>query len=157
MLSPDRARAVVERVRQELLTPVGLRSLARGDSQYRPIYQGDVPSRDGAYHQGTVWPWLLGPFVTAYVKVNNGSPESRREAEAFLAPLEAHLSDAGLGQISEIFDAEPPHLPRGCVAQAWSISELLRAIVQDLTQTHLDREGFLTEAPSSTESVTTAN
>jgi predicted glycogen debranching enzyme len=134
MLPADRARAVVEKVRQELLTPVGLRSLARGDSQYRPIYQGDVPSRDGAYHQGTVWPWLLGPFITAYVKVNNGSAEARREAEAFLAPLEAHLSDAGLGQISEIFDAEPPHLPRGCYAQAWSVAEILRAIVEDLAR-----------------------
>lgn len=134
MLSRERARGVVETVERELLTPVGLRTLAPSDSHYRPRYEGDRLSRDSAYHQGTVWPWLLGPFITAYVRVNGGTAAAREHAHGLLRGLEAHLSEAGLGQISEIFDAEAPHLPRGCFAQAWSVAEILRALCQDVYQ-----------------------
>ena len=132
MLSRERARAVVETVERELLTPVGLRTLAPSDSRYRPRYEGDQYSRDSAYHQGTVWPWLLGPFITAYVRVNGGTAAAREHAHGLLRGLEAHLSEAGLGQISEIFDADAPHLPRGCFAQAWSVAEVLRALCEDV-------------------------
>jgi predicted glycogen debranching enzyme len=134
MLSPERARSVVETVERELLTPVGLRTLSRSDSRYRAIYDGDQYSRDSAYHQGTVWPWLLGPFVSAYVRVNGGTGEARKCAHELFRALQEHLSEAGLGQISEIFDADPPHAPRGCIAQAWSVAELLRALCQDVYQ-----------------------
>ncbi len=134
MLPPDRARSVVEVVQRELLTPYGLRSLAPGDPQYRPRYEGDPRSRDSAYHQGTVWPWLMGPFVTAYCKVNGNSQTARRQARKWLAPLEQHLSEAGLGQVAEVFDADPPHRPAGCFAQAWSVAEVLRALVEDVLQ-----------------------
>ena len=132
MLPPDRASSVVELVQRELLTPCGLRSLAPGDPQYRPRYEGDARSRDSAYHQGTVWPWLMGPFVTAYCKVNRHSQRAREQARQWLAPLEEHLSQAGLGQIAEVFDADPPHRPAGCFAQAWSVAEILRALVEDV-------------------------
>jgi predicted glycogen debranching enzyme len=134
MLSRERARGVVEIVERELLTPVGLRTLASSDSHYRPRYEGDQFSRDSAYHQGTVWPWLLGPFIAAYVRVNGGTAAAREHARGLLRGLEAHLSEAGLGQISEIFDAEAPHRPRGCFAQAWSVAEILRALCQDVYQ-----------------------
>src|SRR5216683_1848189 len=132
MLSSDRAKSVVEKVQEQLLTPYGLRSLAPSDPQYRGRYTGDPTSRDGAYHQGTVWPWLLGPFITAYVKVNGGSGSARRQAAEWLTPLKGHLTVGGLGQISEIFDGEPPHRPRGCIAQAWSVAEILRTYVEDV-------------------------
>jgi predicted glycogen debranching enzyme len=134
MLSPERARAVVEAAERELLTPVGLRTLSRSDSRYRAIYDGDQYSRDSAYHQGTVWPWLLGPFVSSYVRVNGGTKEARKRGHELLSGLQAHLSEAGLGQISEIFDADAPHASRGCFAQAWSVAELLRALCQDVYQ-----------------------
>jgi predicted glycogen debranching enzyme len=134
MLSRERARAVVESVERELLTPVGLRTLAPSDSRYRPRYEGDQYSRDSAYHQGTVWPWLLGPFITAYVRVNGGTAAAREHARGLLRGLETHLSEAGVGQISEIFDADAPHLPRGCFAQAWSVAEVLRALCEDVYQ-----------------------
>jgi predicted glycogen debranching enzyme len=134
MLPPDRARSVVEVVKRELLTPYGLRSLAPGDPQYRPRYEGDPRSRDSAYHQGTVWPWLMGPFITAYCKINGHSRQSRDQARKWLSSLEEHLSEAGLGQISEVFDADAPHRPRGCFAQAWSIAEVLHALVEDVLQ-----------------------
>ncbi len=135
ILSPERAAQVVSTVERELLTPYGLRSLAPGDAQYRARYEGDSWSRDGAYHQGTVWAWLMGPFITAYLKVNDRSPESRARAGQWLMKFQEHLSQAGLGQVSEIFDADPPHTPRGCVAQAWSVAELLRAAVEDVYST----------------------
>lgn len=134
MLSPDRARAVVETVERELLTPVGLRTLSPTDSQYRGIYQGDQHDRDSAYHQGTVWPWLLGPFISAYVKVNGGSAQSRSRAHDLLRGIGQHLTEAGVGQISEIFDGDVPHHPRGCFAQAWSVAEVLRALCEDVYQ-----------------------
>ena len=135
MLAPERARAVVETVERELLTPVGLRTLSPRDSRYRATYEGDQYSRDSAYHQGTVWPWLLGPFISAYVRVNGGTAQSRARAHEMLRGIEQHLSEAGLGQISEIFDADAPHEPRGCFAQAWSVAEVLRALCEDVYQT----------------------
>jgi predicted glycogen debranching enzyme len=132
MLPRDRARSVVEKVEEHLLTPFGLRSLAPSDPQYRGRYTGGSADRDGAYHRGTVWSWLLGPFITAYIKVNGESEEARRQAQAWLSPLESHLAEAGLGHISEIFEGDPPHRPCGCIAQAWSVAEILRVYIEDV-------------------------
>jgi predicted glycogen debranching enzyme len=132
MLPRDRARGVVEKVEEHLLTPYGLRTLAPSDPQYRGRYTGGLTERDGAYHQGTVWPWLLGPFITAYIKVNGDSEKARRQAETWLSPLELHLTEAGLGQVSEIFEGDVPHRPCGCIAQAWSVAEILRVYVEDV-------------------------
>jgi predicted glycogen debranching enzyme len=126
LLSGSKARSVVEVVERELLTPYGLRTLSPRDSRYAPHYEGPPRERDAVYHQGTVWAWLMGPFITAYLKVNAGSVEARQRATKLLRGFDAHLREAGLGQVSEIFDAEPPHHPRGCIAQAWSVGELLR-------------------------------
>jgi glycogen debranching enzyme len=130
ILDPSRHRAVLEIVERELLTPMGLRTLSPCDPRYRPRYEGDVGSRDSAYHQGTVWPWLMGPFISAYVK--NGGPAAREQAARWLGSFAPHLNTAGLGYVSEIADAEPPFTPRGCIAQAWSVAELLRAAVEDV-------------------------
>jgi predicted glycogen debranching enzyme len=132
MLQPERARSVVHIVERELLTPYGLRSLAPSHPDYRGRYEGDSLSRDGAYHQGTVWAWLIGPFITAYLKVHGRTPENIQQAREWLRAFREHLSDAGLGQVSEIFDGDPPHTPRGCIAQAWSVAELLRCEVEEL-------------------------
>ena len=127
LLSPDKARHVVDTVEMLLLTPLGLRSLAPGEPGYAPHYQGGSRERDAVYHQGTVWPWLMGPFVEAWVRVRGSTSEAKGEARAkFLPPIYQHLNEAGLGHISEICDAEPPHTPRGCPFQAWSLGELLR-------------------------------
>ncbi|GLU33459.1 amylo-alpha-1,6-glucosidase [Trinickia caryophylli] len=123
VLAPARWRQVVDCVRRELLTPFGLRTLARGEPGYRLQYIGDLRARDAAYHQGTVWPWLFGPFVDAWLKTGG----DRAQAREWLEPMAGHLREAGIGSISEIFDAEPPHHPRGCIAQAWSVAETLRA------------------------------
>jgi predicted glycogen debranching enzyme len=121
------ARQIVDQVEERLWTPLGLRSLAPGEPAYVPRYEGGVRERDGAYHQGTVWPWLLGPFVEAWVRVRGDGPKVRSEARRkFLEPVLAHLQAAGLGHVSEIADAEPPHTPRGCPFQAWSVGEILR-------------------------------
>ena len=141
MLSRERAKRVVEKVERELLTPCGLRTLAPSDPRYVPRYQGDVRSRDAAYHQGTVWPWLLGPFLTAYLRVHRRSRQALRMATQWLANFEQHLTEAGLGQVSEIFDGDPPHTPRGCIAQAWSVAELLRAAVEDVSAISLPAAG----------------
>lgn len=130
MLSSDRARAVVDKVEAELLTPFGLRTLSPRHPHYTGRYEGGISSRDGAYHQGTVWPWLMGPFINAYLQVNDRAPEARTRAAEMIKHFEEHLRDAGLGQISEIFDGDPPYHPRGCVAQAWSVAELLRAAIE---------------------------
>lgn len=126
------AQQILRLIKAELLTPVGLRTLSPKDSRYCPRYEGGIWERDGAYHQGTVWPFLLGPFVTAWIKAFGKGVESRREARSFLNGLENHLNEACLGQVSEIFDAEPPHHPRGCCAQAWSVAEPLRVLIEDL-------------------------
>jgi predicted glycogen debranching enzyme len=127
VLDGARARAIVDKVEERLLTPLGLRTLDPADPGYRPRYQGDVAARDGAYHQGTAWPWLLGPFVEAWVRVRGGGAAARREARRrFLEPLVHHLDSAGLEHVSEIADGDPPHAPRGCPFQAWSVGEVLR-------------------------------
>ncbi len=113
----------MEVVRQRLLTPVGLRSLAPDHSDYKPQYFGDLRARDAAYHQGTVWAWLIGPFIDAWLKVY---PDDRATARSFLEGFVSHLGEACIGSISEIFDADAPFTPRGCIAQAWSVAEVLR-------------------------------
>ncbi|HEY2866499.1 MAG TPA: amylo-alpha-1,6-glucosidase, partial [Pyrinomonadaceae bacterium] len=125
MLDDERARAVVNKVEAELLTPVGLRTLSPHDRKYVPYYAGTPLERDSAYHQGTVWAWLLGGFIDAYRRVY---PDRQDRIKEILDGFDSHLSRAGLGQISEIFDAEEPHSPRGCFAQAWSVAEILRSL-----------------------------
>ena len=127
LLNHQQERAVVETVERELLTPCGLRSLSPRDSRYRGHYGGDAWSRDSAYHQGTVWGWLLGPFVLAHLRVHENSESAKARARAWLQPMLQELDHAGLGSISEIFDGDAPHAPRGCFAQAWSVAETLRA------------------------------
>jgi glycogen debranching enzyme len=114
---------VIDAAGKHLLTPVGLRSLAAGAPGYRPRYEGDLRSRDAAYHQGTVWAWLIGAYIDAWLKVY---PDGRRAARELLSGLLAQLGEGCLGSIGEIFDGEPPHRPRGCFAQAWSVAEVLR-------------------------------
>jgi predicted glycogen debranching enzyme len=127
LIAGERAKRVVEAVTQRLWTPVGLRSLALGEPGYAPRYEGGVRERDSVYHQGTVWPWLIGPFVEAWVRVHGGSEDAKHEARTrFLMPIMEHVNGYGLGHISEIADADPPHTPRGCPFQAWSLGELLR-------------------------------
>jgi predicted glycogen debranching enzyme len=122
-LPPEQQKAVVDTCARELLTPRGLRSLAAGEPGYAPRYLGGPQERDSVYHQGTVWAWLIGPFVDAHYRVYADAAKAR----SFLEPFELHLMEAGMGSISEIFDAEPPFTPRGCFAQAWSVAEVLRA------------------------------
>jgi predicted glycogen debranching enzyme len=128
----DRAQRMLRLVEEQLLTPVGLRTLSPHDPHYCARYEGGVVERDRAYHQGTVWPFLLGPFVTAWMKTFGRSAAVRNKARGFLAGLEAHLQEACLGHVSEVFDAEAPHSPRGCFAQAWSVAEPLRVLIEDL-------------------------
>ncbi|MGI8431863.1 MAG: amylo-alpha-1,6-glucosidase [Chthoniobacterales bacterium] len=130
VLARERWEAVLNVVERELLTPVGLRSLAPGDPEYKKNYHGDLKTRDAAYHQGTVWAWLIGPFVDAWLKLH---PNEQRTAHGFLAAFPTHLDEAGLGTISEVFDAEAHHTARGCVAQAWSVAEVLRCWVKTAT------------------------
>jgi len=127
VLHESRWQQVIDVVTDRLLTPVGLRSLAPGHPDYKAKYYGDLRARDAAYHQGTVWAWLIGPYVDAWRKINPGKDA---EARKFLSGLVAHLDDACIGSISEVFDAEEPYTPRGCVAQAWSVAELLRCWVK---------------------------
>ena len=127
LVAGDRARRVVECVEQRLLTPRGLRSLAPDEPGYASHYAGDSSARDAVYHQGTVWPWLMGAFVDAWLRVRGNTEAARVEARSrFVEPLMAHLDEAGLGHLSEIADAEPPFTTRGCPFQAWSLGELLR-------------------------------
>jgi predicted glycogen debranching enzyme len=127
VMEKDYWEPVVSKVKDRLLTPVGLRSLAPGSKDYRAQYDGDLRSRDAAYHQGTVWAWLIGPFIDAWLKVH---PNDYATANSFLDGFKDHLGQACIGSISEIFDAEPPYTPRGCVAQAWSVAEVLRCLVK---------------------------
>jgi glycogen debranching enzyme len=127
-LSIQQQTAVVAAVQSKLLTPYGLRTLSPDAPGYKGRYCGTPRQRDQAYHQGTVWPYLIGPFVEAYLKVNDFSPESRKQAAEFIQPLLRHLTEDGcIGSISEIFEGDPPHQPKGCIAQAWSVAELIRA------------------------------
>ena len=127
LLEGNAAQKVVDLVEAKLLTPLGLRTLSPDDADYTPRYRGGPSERDSAYHQGTAWPWLMGPFVDAWLRVRGGSVAARTEARRrFLAPLQAHLATAGIGHVSELADAAPPHEPGGCPFQAWSLGELIR-------------------------------
>lgn len=128
MLERTRARKVVERVASDLLTPCGLRSLSPRDSRYRGTYIGSPYDRDSAYHQGTVWAWLIGPYIEAFRKVHAKDKKAEKYVNEILKNFEHHLSDAMVGQTSEIFDADAPHYPRGAPAQAWSVGEILRSL-----------------------------
>lgn len=130
VLDESRWEPVLKVVAERLLTPVGLRSLAPGHPDYKARYDGDLRARDAAYHQGTVWGWLIGPYVDAWLRVH---PEERTQARQLLEGFIPHLGEACLGSISEVFDAEEPYTPRGCVAQAWSIAEVLRCWVKTAT------------------------
>jgi predicted glycogen debranching enzyme len=136
LVDGERARRVVDEVERRLVTPLGLRSLAPGEPGYSARYQGGPSTRDGVYHQGTVWPWLIGPFVEAWLRTRGNTSAARREARLrFLNPLLAHLETTGLGHVSEIADAEEPFTPRGCPFQAWSLGELIRLDRQTLANT----------------------
>jgi predicted glycogen debranching enzyme len=127
LITGERAETILEAVTQRLWTPLGLRSLVPGEPGYASRYEGGVEARDSVYHQGTVWPWLLGPFVEAWVRVHGESDDAKREARTrFLLPIMEHLNSAGLDHVSEIADADAPHTPRGCPFQAWSLAELIR-------------------------------
>ncbi len=128
VLDADRWEAVVETVRSKLLTPLGLRSLDPGHPDYKPRYFGNLRARDAAYHQGTVWAWLIGHYVDAWLRLHpaDGHAEARRLLEGLIP----HLDDVGVGSIAEVFDADPPFVPRGCISQAWSVAEWLRAWVR---------------------------
>jgi predicted glycogen debranching enzyme len=127
VLEQGRWKTVLDKVHERLLTPVGLRSLSKDHPDYKSKYFGDLRARDAAYHQGTVWAWLIGPFVDAWLKVHPGDLEGAR---GFLEGFKTHLDEACVGSISEVFDAEPPFTPRGCIAQAWSVAEVLRCWVK---------------------------
>jgi predicted glycogen debranching enzyme len=136
LMDGERARRVVDEVERRLVTPLGLRSLAPGELGYSAQYEGGPSMRDGVYHQGTVWPWLIGPFVQAWLRTRGNTSAARREARLrFLNPLLAHLETAGLGHVSEIADAEEPFTTRGCPFQAWSLGELIRLDRQILART----------------------
>jgi glycogen debranching enzyme len=125
----ERAEQILNLVEEKLYTPVGLRSLSPDHPAYRLHYGGDQLMRDSAYHQGTVWNWLLGPYVAALIQVRGTA--AREEARSVLEAIKPHFFDGGIGTISEIFDAAPPELPRGCIAQAWSVGEILRGWIED--------------------------
>jgi predicted glycogen debranching enzyme len=136
MIDREMAEKVVDIVQRDLLTPCGLRTLAKSDSKYAGVYAGDRRNRDRAYHNGTVWPWLLGPFVKAFLKTK-GYSDFRLDfaLKNFLLPLFTRsVSGVGLGTVNEIFDGDAPYASRGCVAQAWSVAEPLRAYVEDVRQ-----------------------
>jgi len=132
VLEGEKARYVVDKVWKELYTPFGLRTLSRSSPGYKGIYIGNQYQRDSAYHQGTVWPWLLGHFVTAFVRVYGKEGIYGRIVASFIEPFKDHLRDACISNISEIFDGDTPHWHRGCMAQAWSVAEVLRCYIEDV-------------------------
>ena len=133
LLSEDQEKAVVSLVGKELFVGCGLRSLSPDHPDYHGIYCGALAKRDAAYHQGTAWGFLLGGFFSAYMKVNHHSAEAAANALSMLEPVRKHLTDSGcIGSISEIFDGDAPHNPRGCYAQAWSVGEVLRCYCEDI-------------------------
>ena len=133
MVARERAAGVLRVVERELLTPRGLRTLSPADPKYIGRYEGGPTVRDGAYHQGTVWPWLMGPYFTAYTRTF-GKKAGHEFAAMWLENFQEHLREACLGQVSEIFDGDAPHAPRGCVAQAWSVAELFRAALENVDE-----------------------
>jgi glycogen debranching enzyme len=142
ILKGARARQVVDVVERSLLTPAGLRSLAPGESGYSPRYEGGVWSRDHAYHQGTVWPWLMGAFVEAWIRTRGNTRSARTDAcRRFIDPLHGELDRLGLGHLPEITDAEAPFTPRGCPFQAWSIAELIRVTTGNLRAHSTSKKG----------------
>lgn len=134
MVDAPRGRRVLRRVWRELYATYGLRTLSPAHPAYRGVYSGDRWQRDGAYHQGTVWSWLIGPFVTAWRRVHHYSPASRLQAARLLSPFIDHLREYGVGYIGEIFDGDEPLFPRGCIAQAWGVAEVLRAYVEEVLE-----------------------
>jgi glycogen debranching enzyme len=132
LLDGERARRVVDIVEHQLWTPAGLRSLGPTEPGYVGRYRGDMRQRDGAYHQGTVWPWLAGAFVEAWLRVRGDSPDHRREAATrFVGPLLRHFDASAPGHLAEIADGDAPYTPGGCPFQAWSVGEALR-LVEDV-------------------------
>ncbi|MCB0320812.1 MAG: hypothetical protein KDD60_07785, partial [Bdellovibrionales bacterium] len=125
IVEQDEGGKIVREVAERLLTPRGLRTLCPSDDRYKGRYIGDPLSRDAAYHQGTVWPWLLGPYTKAVARY--GDSALQRQLQEIIFGFESHFMEAGLGNISEIFDGDAPHLPRGCVAQAWSVAQILES------------------------------
>jgi predicted glycogen debranching enzyme len=144
MLSPAHAASVIEVVERELLTPYGLRTLNPANPNYKARYEGDQYHRDSAYHQGTVWPWLLGPFISAYLKVHGSNQTTREYARNLLRPLEAHLSTGCVGQIPEIYDASEPQLPRGCFAQAWSVAQIMQVLCEEISPAKKTADAVIT-------------
>ncbi len=125
-----RARKILETIERHLLTPFGLRTLDPADPRYRGRYAGPPHERDAAYHQGTVWPWLLGPFISAQVRFNGDA--GRSKVVASVDSIRAWIETRGAGQFAEIFDGDAPHEPGGCFAQAWSVAEILRVCIENL-------------------------
>lgn len=134
VVSGSKQLDILEAVERDLLTPFGLRSLSPRDPLYVGRYTGNAKSRDSAYHQGTVWAWLIGPYVTASVRARGRGEDVRSEAKRVLDPFYNHLTQAGIGTVSEIFEGDPPHTPRGCISQAWSVAEIMRAYFEDVLQ-----------------------
>jgi predicted glycogen debranching enzyme len=141
LLDLDTSKSILKIVEQKLLTPFGLRSLSETDKNYIETYGGDQLSRDGAYHQGTVWSWLLGPYITAKIKIEG--EEGRKKIKSFLKAFEGHFLDAGIGSVSEIFDGSFPYKPNGCIAQAWGVAELLRAYLEDVCTLEEKKEEYI--------------
>jgi len=144
VLDQNRWEPVVQVVRDKLLTPVGLRSLSREHPDFKPKYFGDLRARDAAYHQGTVWGWLIGPFIDAWLKVH---PDDFSTARDYLAGFAAHLDEGCIGSVSEVFDAESPFTPRACIAQAWSVAEVLRAWLKTSGSGKSSASGGLAKEP----------
>ena len=136
MLDNEKGQKIVDTVNRELVTPFGLRTLSLADPKFVGKCMGDSRSRDMAYHNGTIWPWLLGPYVTAYLKVNEYTPQAKQQMlENLILPLfTVGIHQGGLGTINEIYDCDPPNAPRGCISQAWSVAEPLRAYIEDILQ-----------------------
>jgi glycogen debranching enzyme len=131
LLDGDQQKAVVRIVERELLTPVGLKTLERSDPEYRPRYEGSPLDRDGSYHQGTIWPWLMGPFIDAYLTAFGQTLETLAYCRGLVEGLDAESARSGcLGSIAEIYDADEPRYPRGCPAQAWSVAEIDRVRIE---------------------------
>jgi predicted glycogen debranching enzyme len=150
LLDRDLSASILKMIEEKLLTPYGLRSLAPDDPKYIGHYRGDQLSRDGAYHQGTVWSWFLGPYITAKIRLEG--EEGRRSVMKLLNKFQVHLYEAGVGTVSEIFDGDAPYAPKGCIAQAWGVAEILRAYFEDLysldnsrVRSRVEMKGILNE------------